>query len=444
MTQTAWVLSLSQFYLSLGFVLFFLALELGLAWVLFGFRLFAGRSQAALLAYRFWARVFALSLILGFAASLPLALQLGTLWPGFMDRAGEVAGPLVGMAVLTAFIFKSCFLGAMLYGQRSLSDRAHTLVVGMVAVGTSLTAWWIAVLLAWLQWPAGAVLSEGRYQVADWLELLGGGLAPALFGVLLAGGLLLAATLMLAVTAWRTEVRPSDAGDRSVYAWGLRLVLLALVLQALLAAALGRELLPLQPARVAAVVPQWTSGPPERLSLAAWPDESRGRDAWRLEGPSSWAEWARLPADGPLRGLSDLAGIRPPLLATYLSARLAVLLTAVLAAMAGWALWRGRRLGHEPDNLSRAGRFGLRAMAWLAVALQAAGWGHLLIGSLPYAIQGTVSLREIGTDAGEGALWVVLCLQLVVHGALAAGFYQLLRYATRYGVVPVARHRGRA
>ncbi|CAM5193170.1 Cytochrome d ubiquinol oxidase subunit I OS=Castellaniella defragrans OX=75697 GN=HNR28_001257 PE=3 SV=1 [Castellaniella denitrificans] len=443
MTQTAWVLSLSQFYLSLGFVLFFLALELGLAWVLFGFRLRARRSQAALLAYRFWARVFALSLILGFAASLPLLLQLGTLWPGFMDRAGEVAGPLVGMAVLTAFIFKSCFLGAMLYGQRSLSDRAHTLVVGMVAVGTSLTAWWIAALLAWLQWPAGAVLSEGRYQVADWLELLGG-IAPVLFGVLLAGGLLLAATLMLAVTVWRTEVRPSDAGDRGVYAWGLWLVLLALALQALLAAALGRELLPLQPARVAAVVPQWTSGPPERLSLAAWPDESLGRDAWRLPGPADWPGWARLPAEGPLRGLNDLAGIRPPLVATYLSARLAVLLTGVLAAMAAWALWRGHRLGYEPDNLSRAGRIGLRAMAWLAVALQAAGWGHLLIGSLPYAIQGTVSLREIGTDAGEGALWTVLCLQIAVYGALAAGFYQLLRHATRYGVVPVARHRGRA
>ncbi|MGB5806374.1 cytochrome ubiquinol oxidase subunit I [Castellaniella sp.] len=444
MTQTAWVLSLSQFYLSLGFVLFFLALELGLAWVLFGFRLFAGRSQAALLAYRFWARVFALSLILGFAASLPLLLQLGTLWPGFMDRAGEVAGPLVGMAVLTTFIFKSCFLGAMLYGQRTLSDRIHTLVVGMVAAGTSLTAWWIATLLAWLQWPAGAVMSEGRYQVADWLELLGGGVAPVLFGMLLCGGLMVAAALMLAVTAWRTEVRPSDEGDRSVYAWGLRLLLLALVLQAVLAAVLARQLLPLQPARVAAVVPQWNSGAPERLSLIAWPDESRGRAAWRLAGPSDWPEWVRLPADGPLRGLSDLSGIRPPLLATYLSVRLAVALTGVLMMMAAWALWRGRRLGHEPDSLSRAGRIGLRAMAWLVVMLQAAGWGHLLIGNLPYAIQGTVSLREIGTNASEGALWAVLGLQLVVYGALAVGFHQLLRHATRYGVVPVARHRGRA
>src|SRR5690606_1579293 len=113
----------------------------------------------------------------------------------------------------------------------------------------------------WLQGPTGAVLSEDRYQVTDWLAVLGGS-APLLFGVLLTGGLLLAATLMLAVTAWRTEIRPSDAGDRSVFAWGLRLVLVALVLQVALTALLGREWLLLQPARMAALVPQWTSGAP--------------------------------------------------------------------------------------------------------------------------------------------------------------------------------------
>src|SRR5690606_13645966 len=358
------------------FVLFFLALELGLAWVLFGFRLRARHSQAALLAYRFWARVFALSLILGFAASVPLLLQIGTLWPGFMERAGQVAGPLVGMAVLTAFLFKSCFLGAMLYGQRTLSDRAHTLVVGMVAVGTSLTVWWIVALLGWMQAPTGTVLAEDRYQVTDWLQLLLGGLAPLLFGLLLTGGLLLAATQMLAVTAWRTEVRPSDARDRQVYVWGLRLVLLTLLVQAVLAGVLGRELLPLQPARMAAVVPQWHSVAPERLSLLAWPDVSRGQDGWHLAGSTNWTDWAGIPSDGPVRGLNDLAGIRPPVLPTYLSARLTMWLTGLLVLMAVWALWRGRRLGHEPDHLSRAGRIGLRSMAWLAVLLQAAGWGH--------------------------------------------------------------------
>ncbi|WP_298013999.1 cytochrome ubiquinol oxidase subunit I [uncultured Castellaniella sp.] len=449
MTQTAWVLSLTQFYLGLGFMLFFLALELGLAWVLFVLRLRARHGGAALLAYRFWVRIYALALIIGFAASLPLLLQLGTLWPDFMDRAGEVAGPLLAMAILTAFIFKSCFLGAMLYGQRSLSDRAHTAVVGMVALGTSLTAWWIVVLLAWLQWPVGTTLADNHYQITSWPDLLGGA-APALFGVLVSGGLMLAATLMLSITAQRTRSRPSDEGDRAVFAGGAWLLLVALILQVALAGWLGRQLLPVQPARVAAVVPQWQSGPAERLSLLAWLDVPAGRNAWVLTGPAVPPDWlpGATAVDGgvmdKVQGLDDLMGMRPPVWLTYASSRLAVLLTGALAVMALIAWWRGRRLGFEPDSLSDSGRAGLRVMAWVALGVQAAGWGHLLVGSLPYAIYGTVTLREIGTVQSPDSLWLVLGLQILVYGALALGFRQLLGHTLRYGVVPVARHRGRA
>ncbi|WP_323016714.1 cytochrome ubiquinol oxidase subunit I [Castellaniella sp.] len=449
MTQTAWVLSLTQFYLGLGFMLFFLALELGLAWVLFVLRLRAGREAAALLAYRFWVRIYALALIIGFAASLPLLLQLGTLWPDFMDRAGEVAGPLLAMAILTTFVFKSCFLGAMLYGQRPLSDRAHTTVVGMVALGTSLTAWWIVVLLAWLQWPVGATLTENHYQISSWAALLGGA-APALFGVLVSGGLMLAATLMLSITAQRTRSRPSDEGDRAIFAGGARLLLLALVLQIGLAAWLGSQLLPVQPARVAAVVPQWQSGPVQPLSLLAWLDVPAGRNAWVLAGPpvpSGWLSGAAATDAGAvatLPGLNDLMGMRPPVWLTYASSRLAVFLTGLLALMALVAWWRGRRLGFEPDSLTDSGRVWLQGMAWTALVLQAVGWGHLLVGSLPYAIYGTVTLREIGTVQALDSLWLVLGVQVLVYGALALGFRQLLGHTMRYGVVPVARHRGRA
>ncbi|HXE18939.1 cytochrome ubiquinol oxidase subunit I [Castellaniella sp. UC4442_H9] len=442
MTQTAWVLSLTQFYLSLGFVLFFLALELGLTWVLFGLRLRAHGSTAALLAYRFWVRVFALTLMLGFGASLPLVLQFGTLWPRIMDRAGEVVGPLVAMTVLTAFVFKSCFLGAMLYGQRSLSDWAHTLVVTMVAIGTSLTAYWIVTLLAWMQWPVGTALSENHYQIADWLALVGGA-APVLFGVLLTGGMVLAATLMLAVTAGRTDTRPSDEGDRSVYAIGLWLLVAALLLQVALAVQLGRELLPVQPARLAAVIPQWHSGPPDRLTLLAWLDVDALRNVWALYGPQA-SDWLPPVMPGPLKGLNDLAPLGPPVWLTYASARLAALLAMLLVAAALWSLWQGSRQRYEPDVLTAGGRLRLRIMMWAAVALQAVGWGHVLVGSLPYAVYGAITLREVGTSQNQETLWGGLVLHVIVYTVLALGFLQLLRHTTRFGVVPVARYRGRA
>lgn len=443
MTQTAWVLTLSQFYLSLGFMLFFLALELGLAWILFGLRLSARRSQAARLAYRFWVRIFALSVIVSFAASIPLLLQFGTLWPGFMDRAGEVVGPLLALAVLIAFVFKSCFLGAMLYGHRSLSDWAHRAVVGMVALGISLVAYCIATLMAWLQQPVGVVLVEGRYQLEDWAALVRG-VAPTLFGLLLTAGLMLASALMLAIVAWRTRVRPSDEGDRCVFAGSLRLLWVSLLLQAALAATLGHQLLPVQPGRAAAITPHWSALMPEHLSLMAWPDADQGRNRWVVPGPDRLPPWFAPAAGTPRPGLNDMVGIHPPIWATYLSVRLAVLLTALFMLVASWAWWRGHRLGYEPDRLRPAGRRMLRILLWGVVLLQAVGWGHLLLGSLPYAVYGALNLHEIGNFQRTETLFGIFAFQLVIYGALALGFRQLLLYTSRYGVVPVGRQRGHA
>ena len=74
MTHSALSLSHAQFFLSLGFMLLFLALELGLAWVLLYFKLrtFGSNATAWMGAYRFWVRLFALAFILSFAASMPV------------------------------------------------------------------------------------------------------------------------------------------------------------------------------------------------------------------------------------------------------------------------------------------------------------------------------------------------------------------------------------
>ena len=129
-------LARAQFVASLSFLAFFLAFSLALAWVLLFFKIRARWSGHGgwTAAYRFWVRIFALAFVLTLAASVPVLIQLGSLWAGLMDKIGNVAGPLLGYGILSVFILKSCFLGVMLFGQRRVSDGAHTLAVLMVAV----------------------------------------------------------------------------------------------------------------------------------------------------------------------------------------------------------------------------------------------------------------------------------------------------------------------
>src|SRR5690606_2027762 len=81
---------------------------------------------------------------------------------GLMERIGNVAGPLLAAAVFTLFLFKSCFVGAMLFGQRRLSERAHTVLVLMVALGVTLAALWPVALFSWSRTPSGAFFSNGQ------------------------------------------------------------------------------------------------------------------------------------------------------------------------------------------------------------------------------------------------------------------------------------------
>src|SRR5690625_7092534 len=105
--STLWLAEL-QFFLSLSFVAVFFAIELGLSWVLLVFRLRTlGSNQAMWLpAYRTWVRVFALATVLSIAASIPVIVLLGTLWPEFLQKTALLSSPLLAAVIVTTLIFK--------------------------------------------------------------------------------------------------------------------------------------------------------------------------------------------------------------------------------------------------------------------------------------------------------------------------------------------------
>ena len=89
-----------------------------------------------------------------------------------MERAGNIAGPLLGYEVLTAFFLEATFLGIMLFGRDRVSDRVHLVATLMVAAGTTLSAFWILSLNSWIETPTGHEIIDGRFHARDWLEVI--------------------------------------------------------------------------------------------------------------------------------------------------------------------------------------------------------------------------------------------------------------------------------
>jgi len=446
MTHSTLWLAQIQFFSALGFMLLFLVLEFGLAWVLLYFRIrAAGVNPAGWIgAYRFWVRVFALAFILSFAAGLPVLIQFGSLWPDLMGKIGDVAGPLLAAAILSTFIFKSCFLGAMLYGMRRLSDVVHTVIVAMVAIGVSLSAFFMLALISWMHTPAGATLLGGHYVVNDAMLVV---FNPALpwYGALFATvSMLVTAFLMMGVVAGQAGRNPGARAYQLVFRTALTLAVSGIVLHAIAVGGTVHMTTLYQPAKAAAIAGYWHSGSPPDLVLAGWPDvaTASNRYAWVWQGRG--AAWLGSDGMGGWRGLDEFSGMTPPVALTFWSFRIAVVIGLLMALVACFTVLRLRRQQYDPGVLSARWHSVLKAMGASGAVLVLATMAYVQSGSFPYVVYGTVTLSEVVASVSFFTLLGTNALYSACYLVLSVGFLQLLRYISRYGVIPVGRRRGRA
>ena len=445
MTHLALWLSQTQFFISLSFMLLFLLLELGLAWALafFKLRALAGNQQWTP-AYRFWVRVFALSFILAFASAVPVMIQFGSLWPALLDRIGDVASPLLAGSVLSIFLFKSCLVGAMLFGQRSMPDRLHGGLVVAVAVGVTLAAMLPIVLFRGCgrrpapcsQWaisrePRGRASSSTRpSMVRDAVPRAGCGLT-ALF--------------MCGVAAMQSVRRPLLEADKAVFRIAVRASVIALLVLGISAVISGRVLAEHEPARAAAAMGYWHTGPEPSIALFGQGSTHAlaDQESWRWSGVGGMF-LARDPATGNYRGLDQYSGMSPPQGVTFWSLRIAILAGLMMLSLSAIAAWRFRVSKEDPADLPLWLR---KSLSWViagAWTMAVAGFAQVSWGAHPYAVSGTVTISEVMTNVPVYQLMLGGIGLIVVYGFCMVGFFQLVWHGAHYGVVPVARHRGRA
>ena len=170
----ALILSRMQFAANISFHILFPTITIALCWFLLFFRLrfVQTRDPAWEEAYYFWTKVFALTFALGVVSGIVMSFQFGTNWPGFMEKTGNIAGPLLGYEVLTAFFLEASFLGIMLFGRGRVSERVHLVATLLVAFGTTMSAFWILSLNSWLQTPAGYEIVNGQFYATDWWAVI--------------------------------------------------------------------------------------------------------------------------------------------------------------------------------------------------------------------------------------------------------------------------------
>src|SRR5262245_33367360 len=232
-TADTLLIARAQFGLNIAFHILFPTITIGLAWILVYLRArFAWTGQTAWLdSYKLWTKVFALTFAMGVVTGITMSFQFGTNWPGFMLKVGNIAGPLLAYEVLTAFFLEATFLGIMLFGMNRVPGWVHLFSSAMVALGTSLSAFWILALNSWMQTPTGHALDGGQIIAGDWWRVIFNPSFPFRFiHVLLASGLT-ASFVVAGLSAWRLLKAPDDASARGTMRTGLVLAAVLAPLQ---------------------------------------------------------------------------------------------------------------------------------------------------------------------------------------------------------------------
>lgn len=426
----ALLLSRLQFAFTIAFHIIFPSFTIGLASylaVLEGLWL-TTKNEAFKTLYLFWIKIFALSFGMGVVSGVVMSYQLGTNWSVFSAVVSPVIGPLLAFEVLTAFFLEASFLGVMLFGWKRVGPGLHFAATSLVAVGTIISAFWIIAANSWMQFPQGFErLADGTLRATDYWQVVFTDTFPERLAHMLLAAFLTTALVVGGASAWRLLKNREDAESGIALKMAIGMFAIVAPLQLLVGDLSGKEVLEVQPAKLAAIEAFWETRTEQPFHIAAWPDRAAEKNLWEISIPKigSWITAGR--SDAEIKGLTSFAPEdRPPVAIVFWAFRVMVGLgvAMILLGLWGvWLIWRGG--GPEKHPLFLKAAVAMSPTGFVAVI---AGWIVAEVGRQPWVVTGVLRTRDAVSPVGAGEVSASLLAFMVVYAVVfSVGALYILR-----------------
>ena len=447
------LLSRLQFALTTQFHILWPVLTIGLAILLVAFEaLWLKTGHADYYRHaRFWGKLFILNFSIGVVTGVPLEFQFGTNWAPFSVATGDFFGNILGFEGAMAFMLEAGFLGIMMFGWKRVAPPVHLFATSMVAVGASLSAFWILVANSWMQTPTGVHLESGRFVIDSYWDAIFNPDMP--WGVSHMWVACLETSLFVVggLSAWYIyRGRNVEFFLRSFRMAALAALIVAPV-QILLGDGSGLAVFDHQPAKGAAIEGHWqTNQPGDGASWAvlAWPNAETQSNDWSFEVPYGLSLLATHSLRGEVRGLRDFPrDEQPPALPLLFYAfRVMVAIGLFLLGVAVWTGWAWRKGRLQAGAIARQRPLLIAWMASIPLGYVAAetGWIVREVGRQPWVVYGLLRTAEGGSPlpasvvatslAAYAAIYVLLFVAFMVFAA------RILRAGPNVSMPPPSRN----
>ena len=213
-----------QFAITAIYHWLFVPLTLGLSVIVAVMETIYYRTKAEkwLACTKFWMTLFGINFAIGVATGLILEFEFGTNWSNYSWFVGDIFGAPLAIEGIFAFFIEATFVAVMFFGWNKVSKGFHLTATWLTAFGASLSALWILVANAWMQYPVGMEFDPAQMRnVMDDFWALFSGVAINKFFHAVFSGWALAGVFVIGVSCWFLyKKRNVDFAIRSIKTGG--------------------------------------------------------------------------------------------------------------------------------------------------------------------------------------------------------------------------------
>ena len=418
-----------QFAANITFHILFPAITIAMCWCLLFFKVRYNqtKNEAWMEIYRFWVKIFALCFALGVVSGITMSFQFGTNWPGFMKTVGNIAGPLLAYEVLVAFFMEATFLGVMLFGIKRVSNRIHTLATFLVALGTTLSAFWIIVLNSWMQTPVVFEMIDGIAHATSWFEIIFNPSMPYKLLHMLIASFLTSAFLISGISAYRILCGDNSQNVKLALKFGVYLALIAMPLQVFVGDFHGLNTLKHQPAKIAAMEGIWETEKGADLRLFAIVSNKEQKNFMEIKIPNLASIILTHHADGEIKGINEFEN-HPPVAPLFYGFRIMIgtgVLMLLVSFISAFQMRDGR-------NLPKLMLWTLVIMTFSGWVATVAGWYVTEIGRQPYLVYGVLkTVDAVALNVSSSMIGTTLVMYLTLYAVLLVAFISVVFYMAK-------------
>jgi cytochrome d ubiquinol oxidase subunit I len=389
---------------------------------------------------KFWGKLFVINFAIGVATGIVQEFQFGMNWSEYSRFVGDIFGAPLAIEALLAFFLESVFIGVWIFGWDKLSKGAHAAVMWLVAIGTTVSAFWILLANSFMQEPVGYVLEGGRAVMNDFAALI---LNPNLwvqFPHVILASLTTASFFILGISAYHLVRKQSvDAFSRSFQIAAI-IGAVSTLLVGLNGHSQGVHLTESQPMKMAAAEALWETEEPASFSILTIGDLEQRQDVFSIRIPRLLCLLTYNQLDCQVEGIYNLQAAFeeqfgpgdyiPPVGVVYWSFRIMVGAGFLMLGLAAYAVFLV--MGDLVQGQKRILRLYTLAIGLPFIA-NTAGWIMAEVGRVPWIVYGLMRIENGVSVAvpGSTVLFSLIGFILIYSALLVANVYLLVKYSRK-------------